>query len=92
MVAVKDGDQATAESCLIEAEKLEPDLVDLGDLRLQSCALKRDFAGVVSELLRFARKYKGHGITPRMLTEPVFDEFKKSPEFAEWAALLEAQP
>ncbi len=82
--ALEAGDLAAAEHCLAAAEKLEPELADLVDLRLQVRAMKRDFAGVVSELRRYANA--AHFIiTPAMLKEPAYDEFKKSPEFAAWA-------
>ena len=84
MAAIRAGDLATAEHCLVAAEKLEPELVDLVDLRLQSRAAKGDFAGVVSELRRYASAARVV-IPPAALKEPAYDEFKKSPEFAAWA-------
>jgi len=85
MVAVMDGDAATAGLCLEKAEKVEPHLLGLIDLRIQTLALKHDYAGVVAEVRRIAKGPKGLVITPDMLTEPVWEDFKKSPEFAAWA-------
>ena len=84
MAAIRAGDLAAAEHCLAAAEKLEPELADLVDLRLQVRAMKRDFAGVVAELRRYASAARVV-IPPAALKEAVYDEFKKSPEFAAWA-------
>lgn len=84
MAAIKANDVKSAEASLAVAEKLDPTLSALVDLRLQVRAAKGDFAGVVAELQRFT-KTTGTKLTPAMLGEPVYDAFKKSPEFTEWA-------
>lgn len=82
--AIQAGDLKSAAKCLASAKKIEPGLVSLVDLELQVRAGEGDFVGVVAELRRFA-KATGAKITPAMLGEPIYDAFKKSPEFAEWA-------
>ena len=84
IAAIRAHDLEAAERCLAAGEKLEPDLVDLVDLHLQVGAMKGDFAGVVAQLRRFAEVNRV-SIKPAALKEEVYDEFKKSPEFAAWA-------
>ncbi|MBL9144001.1 MAG: hypothetical protein JNM99_10000 [Verrucomicrobiaceae bacterium] len=84
MAAIQAGDFKSAAKSLAAAKKIEPNLVSLVDLELQVRAGNGDFAGVVTELRRFA-KATGAKITPAMLGEPIYEAFKKSPEFDEWA-------
>ena len=84
MAAVQAGDFKKAAESLAAAKKIEPALIALVDLELQVMAGEGDFVGVVAELRRFA-KATGAKLTPAMLVEPVYDAFKKSPEFSEWA-------
>ena len=84
MAAMQAGDLKKAAESLAAAKKIEPNLVSLVDLELQVRAGNGDFAGVVTELRRFA-KATGAKITPAMLGEPIYEAFKKSPEFGEWA-------
>lgn len=91
MGAIKDKDYKLATECLKNAEKVEPELMDLVDLRLQVRAANGDFAGVVAEMQRFT-KATGAKLTPTVFSEPVYDDFKRSPEFANWAKSLTASP
>jgi hypothetical protein len=84
IAAIRAHDLEAAERCLAKGEALEPDLSGLVDLRLQVGALQGDCAGVVAELRRFTAVNRV-SIKPEALKEEVYDEFKKSPEFAAWA-------
>ena len=84
MAAIQAGDFKKAAESLAAAKKIEPSLTSLVDLDLQVKAAAGDFAGVVAELRRFA-KVTGAKLKPAMLSEPVYDKFRQSPEFAEWA-------
>ncbi|HYF34906.1 MAG TPA: hypothetical protein VD994_06395 [Prosthecobacter sp.] len=66
-----------------EARKMEPDLLSLVDLRLLIHAARKDYPALVNELreLKTARQVV---ITREQLTEPEYEEFLKSPEFANW--------
>lgn len=63
--------------------KLEPDMPSLVDLMLTIHAKKKDYRSLVDELRAFKHT---HGITIKedSLTEPMYVEFLKSPEFAAW--------
>jgi len=84
VAAIKDSDFEGAERSLAVAEKLEPELIELVDLRLQVRAAKKDYVGVVTELNRFA-KATGAKLTPMIFNEPVYAGFKQSAEFVDWA-------
>lgn len=87
IAAIRAQDYKAAEASLAAAEKLDPDLTALVDLRMQVRAAKGDFAGVITELKRFISD-TGARLTPEVFDEPVYDALKKSPEFKEWAESL----
>lgn len=89
-ISLKLHDVAGAENALQRAEKAEPELPELVDLRLQIMATKGNFSELVAELRRFADKTHAL-ITPDTLSDSAYDEFKKSPEFAEWARSVESK-
>lgn len=85
LTCLKDNDVPAAKDALKRALALEPDLVDLVDLKLMILAAEKDYAGVVTAIKAFEAR-TGAVLSPELLAEPVYDGFKKSPEFAEWSA------
>ena len=84
LMCVRTDDLAGAEAALAKAEKIQPDLIDLVDLRMMIFAMKKDYAGLVKSMEDFSGK-TGAKLTPELLNEAVYDDFKKSPEFTKWA-------
>jgi tetratricopeptide (TPR) repeat protein len=84
LMCVRTDDLAGAEAALAKAEKIQPDLIDLVDLRMMLFAMKKDYAGLVKSMEDFSAK-TGAKLTPELLNEAVYDDFKKSPEFTKWA-------
>lgn len=85
LMCARTDDLAGAEAALAKAEKIQPDLIDLVDLRMMILAMKKDYAGIVKSMEDFKAK-TGAKLTPDLLSEKVYDGFKKSPEFTKWAA------
>ena len=84
LMCARTDDLAGAEAALAKAEKIQPDLIDLVDLRMMILAMKKDYAGLVKMMQDFSAK-TGAELTPELLGEKVYDGFKKSPEFTKWA-------
>lgn len=87
LMCVRTNDLPTAKDALKRAESLEPDLFDLVDLKMQIRAAEKDYAGVIEAIHAF-KAFTGATITPDRLTEPVYDDFKKSPEFTSWSTTV----
>ncbi len=87
MMCVRTNDIPAAKEALKKAEAIEPDLFDLVDLKMQIRAVEKDYAGLVNAIHAFKAR-TGATITPDRLTEPVYDDFKKSPEFTAWNATV----
>ncbi|MES2594178.1 MAG: hypothetical protein V4662_02525 [Verrucomicrobiota bacterium] len=87
MMCVRTNDIPAAKEALKKAEAAEPDLFELVDLRMQTRAAEKDFAGVIQAVEAFKAR-TGATITPDMMTEPVYGDFKKSPEFTRWSATV----
>jgi|APTNR8051073442_1049403.scaffolds.fasta_scaffold08101_2 hypothetical protein len=87
LMCIRTNDLPGAEAALGKAEKIEPDLIDLIDLRMMILAMQKNYPGLVKTMNDFAAE-TGAILTPDILAETVYDDFKKSPEFAQWAAGL----
>jgi len=86
LACLKDKDVPAARKALEKALAIEPDLMGLVDLKLMVLAAEKDYAGVVAAIKAFEAR-TGAVLTPEMLDdEPSYDDFKKSPEYAEWSA------
>jgi Flp pilus assembly protein TadD len=90
LMCVKLRDAVGAEQALQQAQKIEPDLSSLIDLKLQVLALKEDHVGLARLLREFAKE-TGAELAPDILSEPVYEAFKQSPEFKSWAAEVAKQ-
>lgn len=84
IACVHTNDLKAARKSLKGAEKMEPDLASLVDLRLMIRAAEKDYAGVVAAIQVFESR-TGSAMPPDRLDDAIFDEFKKSAEFAEWS-------
>lgn len=87
LACLHDKDVPAARDALKRATAVEPDLVDLVDLKLMILAAEKDHAGLVAAIKAFEAR-TGALVTPELLEDPVYDEFKKSPEFTEWSAAV----
>lgn len=79
----KQGDLDGASRMALSAEKAEPEMVSIIDLRLAIRCARKDFTGVVSELRRLKLRY-GKAFGRADLHEAMYEEFLQSPEFAAW--------
>lgn len=80
---IKMGDFKAAEELCRKAEKEEPDLVTLVDLRLLLNASRKDYAAMVDELRSFKKQY-GVTMGREELDQPEYAGFLNSKEFAQW--------
>lgn len=85
ITCVYTNDLRSARESLKRAEIIEPDFADLVDLRLMILAAEKDYAGVVAAIKAFEARTDAVTTSER-LADPIYDDFKKSPEFAEWSA------
>jgi len=77
-------DLPAARESLKRAEGIEPDFAGLVELRLMILAAEKEYAGLVAAI-KAAESRTGSAIPPDRLDDAIFDEFKKSAEFAEWS-------
>jgi tetratricopeptide (TPR) repeat protein len=85
--AIRGKDFESAAACLKSAEKIEPELSDLVDLRLQVRASEGDFAGVVREVNRFSKE-TGVAMPAAIFDDEAYAGFRRSPEYAAWVSSL----
>ncbi len=83
LLKFQQGDVDGAEVMLSQAEKVEPDLPDLVDLRLPIYARRKNFAALVNEL-RAVQELTDQKLTDQELADPEFAEFLESTEFQDW--------
>lgn len=81
MAGRDDAAAASAEA----AQKLEPDLIPLIDLRLGVSCRKGDFPAIVKELRALKERF-GRALLAADLNHPQYEAFLKSPEYTAWAA------
>lgn len=86
-IAINEAKYEEAARHLEAAERVEPELRELVDLRMQVRASQKDYAGVVKELVRFTKE-QNVTLTPDIFEGAVYDGFRQSPEFAAWVRSL----
>lgn len=88
-IAMGDVDGALA--LADEVEKAEPGLAGTVDLRIAVYLKRKDFRSAVGQLRAFW-KSSGVALDRQSLTDPIYSELLKSPEFAAWEKETAPQP
>jgi tetratricopeptide (TPR) repeat protein len=82
-------DLPAAEESLRLAEKIEPDLLDIVDLRMEIAAVKKDYQAILAEIKKL-RETRGIILKPEELTDSIYEGFRSSPELKAWQQKLES--